>query len=153
VYAVSACHGRLEDALRTDSGKLGAHVDDHDHRHDQGQNVHEVVRSLEDECVCDLNGPRVAVCLDAGAAIDLLVAHEGAERYRGLGAYRREVAEAHRGGCARFAALLGGASRCCARVYGGEAPNNKTCSAIGAGEGATERVGASAVVSECRGQQ
>jgi hypothetical protein len=108
VYAVSACHGRLEDALRTDSGKLGAHVDDHDHRHDQGQNVHEVVRSLEDECVCDLNGPRVAVCLDAGAAIDLLVAHEGAERYRGLGAYRREVAEAHRGGCARFAALLGG---------------------------------------------
>jgi hypothetical protein len=78
MHAVSACCKLRADALRTDSGELGAHVNDHDHRHDQGQNVHEVVRSLEDERVCDLNRPRVAVCLDAGAAIDLLVAHESA---------------------------------------------------------------------------
>lgn len=59
-------------------------MDNHDHRHYQGQNMHEVVRGLEDERVGDLNGPRVAVCLDARAAVDLLLAHEGAQRDRGL---------------------------------------------------------------------
>jgi hypothetical protein len=70
-------------------------MNNHDYRHYQGQNMHEVVRGLEDERVGDLNGPRVTVCLDPGAAIDLLPAHQRAQWYRRLCAYRREVAEAH----------------------------------------------------------
>jgi hypothetical protein len=70
-------------------------VNNHDDGHDQGQNVHEVVGGLEDERVGDLNCPRVAVCLYACTAIDLLLAHQSAQRYRGLCTYRREVAEAH----------------------------------------------------------
>jgi hypothetical protein len=57
----------------------------HDHRHYQGQDMHEVVRRLEDERVCNLNRPRVALCLYPGAAIDLLLAHQRAQRYRRLG--------------------------------------------------------------------
>jgi hypothetical protein len=40
-------------------------MDDHDSRHDQGQNVHEVGRSLEDYGIRQFNRPRVAHCLDA----------------------------------------------------------------------------------------
>jgi hypothetical protein len=53
-------------------------MDNHDYRHNQSQNVHKVIRRLEDKRVGHLNRPRVAVWLYAGAAIDLLVAHEGA---------------------------------------------------------------------------
>lgn len=59
--------------------------------------MHEVVGSLEDERVGDLNRARVALCLDARAAVDVLVAHQRAQRNRSLCAYRREVAEAHGG--------------------------------------------------------
>jgi hypothetical protein len=81
-------------------------VDNHDNGHDQGQNVHEVVGGLEDERVGDLNCPRVAVCLYACTAIDLLLAHQSAQRYRGLCTYRREVAEAHV--CALLCLRFGG---------------------------------------------
>jgi hypothetical protein len=53
-------------------------MDDHDHCHYQSQDMHEVVRRLEDERVCDLNRSRVAVCLYAGATVDLLLAHQRA---------------------------------------------------------------------------
>jgi len=53
-------------------------VNDHDHRHDHGQNVHKVVCHGEDERVCDLNCPRIALGLDARAAVDLLLADERA---------------------------------------------------------------------------
>jgi hypothetical protein len=70
-------------------------MDDHDHCHYQGQDMHEVVRRLEDERVCDLNRSRVTVCLYAGATVDLLLAHQRAQWYRRLCAYRRKVAETH----------------------------------------------------------
>jgi hypothetical protein len=70
-------------------------MDNHDHRHYQGQNMHEVVRGLEDERVGDLNRPRVTVCLYPGAAIDLLPADQRAQRNCSLCAYRREVTETH----------------------------------------------------------
>lgn len=56
----------------------------HDHCHYQGQNVHEVVRRLEDERVRDLNRSCIALRLDSSAAIDFLVSNEGAQRYRRL---------------------------------------------------------------------
>jgi hypothetical protein len=85
----------------TNSGELGADVEDHDDGHDEGQNVHEVVRDLEDKRVCDLNGACIALGLYASAAIDLLVADERAQRYRRLCAYCGEVAKAHDEGCSK----------------------------------------------------
>jgi hypothetical protein len=71
-------------------------MDDHDHRHDQRENVHEVVGALEDDGVCQLNRPGVTLCLDAGSAVYLRRrAYEGAQRYRRLLTYRGEVAETH----------------------------------------------------------
>jgi hypothetical protein len=69
----------------------------HDHCHYQGQNMHEVVCRLEDERICDLNCSCIALCLNASAAIDFLVADKSAQWYRRLFAYRCEVAETHRG--------------------------------------------------------
>jgi hypothetical protein len=86
----------------TNSGELGAHMDNHDYCHDHGQYVHKVVRYLEDEGVCDLNCPRIAARLYAGAATNVLLAHESAEWYRCLHTYCREVAEAHVGGWCVF---------------------------------------------------
>ena len=63
---------------RTDSGKLGAHMNNHDHSHDQCSNVCEVVGGLEDEGIRKLNCARIARRLDAGAAADVLVADQGA---------------------------------------------------------------------------
>ena len=105
----------------TDSGELGTDVEDHDNGHDEGQNVHEVVCDLKDERVCDLNGACIALGLYAGAAIDLLVAYERAQRYRRLCAYCREVAKAHDEGCSKdlgvvaVGALFSGAAArlCC----------------------------------------
>lgn len=80
--------------------------------------MHEVVRSLENERVGDLNRPRVALCLYARAAVDVLVADERAQGYRGLCAYRREVAEAHGDGLCEVCevcevcGVVWGASRC-----------------------------------------
>lgn len=51
----------------TDCRELGPHMYNHNHRHDQGQNVHEVVGGLEDERIRQLNRPRVACRLYAGA--------------------------------------------------------------------------------------
>lgn len=70
-------------------------MNDHDHSHDQGQNVHEVVGGLEDERVRQLKRTRIALGLNAAAAADVLVAHQSTQRYRHLGAYRGEIAEAH----------------------------------------------------------
>ena len=93
VWCLSHSTGILE---HTDGGEFGAHVDDHDDRHYQGQNVHEVVGALEDDGVCQLNRPRVALRLYARAAVDGRDGpNEGTQRYRRLFAYRREVAEAH----------------------------------------------------------
>lgn len=61
-------------------------MNDHDDGHDHGQNVHEVVGGLEDERVGNLNRPRVALCRYAGATVDVLLAHQRAQRYRCLGA-------------------------------------------------------------------
>jgi len=63
---------------RTDSCELGAHMDNHDDRHNHGQDVHEVVRGLENEGIRDFNGARIALCLDAHAIVDRLVAHKRA---------------------------------------------------------------------------
>lgn len=70
-------------------------MNDHNHCHDQSQDVHEVIGGLEDERVCDLNRPGIAFSLDAHSVVDRLVAHKGAQRYRGLCAYCLEVAETH----------------------------------------------------------
>jgi hypothetical protein len=83
-------------AQHTNSSELGTDMDDHDHCHYQGQNVHEVVRHLENERVCKLNRSCIALGLDSSAAIDFLVPNEGAQRYRGLRAKCCEVAETHR---------------------------------------------------------
>jgi hypothetical protein len=53
-------------------------VNDHNHRHDEGEDVHEVVGGLEDEGVGNLNRPRVTGGWNARAAVDLLLAHKGA---------------------------------------------------------------------------
>ena len=50
----------------------------HDDGHYHGQNMHEVVRRLEDERIRDLNRPRITLCLYAHAIVDRLVAHESA---------------------------------------------------------------------------
>lgn len=70
-------------------------MDDHDDGHAHGEDVHKVVCDLEDERVADLDGARVADGRDAGAAIDVLVADEGAQGERGRAANVLEVAEAH----------------------------------------------------------
>lgn len=85
-------------AQHTDSSELGTDMYYHDHCHYQGQNVHEVVRRLEDKGVRDLNRSCIALCLYAGAAIDFLMSYESAEWYRRLFAQRREVAKTHREG-------------------------------------------------------
>lgn len=56
-------------------------MDDHDDRHDQSQDVHEVVGHLENERVCDFNRAGKAPRLDAHAIVDSLVAHDGAHGY------------------------------------------------------------------------
>jgi len=63
---------------RTDSCELGAHVDNHDNGHYHGQDVHKVVRRLENEGIRNLNGARIALCLDAHTIVDRLVAHKRA---------------------------------------------------------------------------
>lgn len=61
-------------------------MEDHDNSHDERQNVHKVIRRLKDECVRNLDRACIALCLNAGAAINLLLAYERAQRYRRLGA-------------------------------------------------------------------
>jgi hypothetical protein len=63
---------------RTDSRKLGAHMDNHDDCHYHGQDVHEIVRRLENEGIRNLNRARIALGLDAHAVVDVLMAHKGA---------------------------------------------------------------------------
>lgn len=113
-------------------------MDNHNYRHDQSQNVHEVVRSLEDERVRQEKRARVALGLYASATADFLVADQGTHRYRHLLAYRREIAETHRevqGECGplRGRGLVerlkaGGAlGDCCLRAWsgGGEAESER----------------------------
>jgi hypothetical protein len=101
---------------RTDSGKLGAHMDDHDDGHDHGQDVHEVVRRLEDERIRNLDCPRIALCLYAHAIVDRLVAHQSAQWNRCLFAHILEVAEAHLGGLRLRCTGLRRARGCVRRV-------------------------------------
>ncbi|RDW88593.1 hypothetical protein BP6252_00625 [Coleophoma cylindrospora] len=79
----------------TNRRELAAHMEDHDHSHDQRGNVRERRRSLEDDGVRDLNVPRIAVGLDALAQEAGDLAHERTQRYWCLGTDRLEVAEAH----------------------------------------------------------
>jgi len=53
-------------------------MNNHDDGHDHGQDVHKVVRRLENEGIRNLNGARIALCLDAHAVVDRLVAHKRA---------------------------------------------------------------------------
>jgi hypothetical protein len=53
-------------------------MDDHNDCHYHGQDVHEVVRRLEDEGIRNFNRPRIALCLDAHAIVDILVTHKSA---------------------------------------------------------------------------
>ena len=62
-------------AQHSDRSKLGTNMYYHDHCHYQGQNVHEVVRCLKDEGVCNLNRSCIALCLYAGTSIDFLVSY------------------------------------------------------------------------------
>lgn len=94
-------------------------MENHDDGHDQRQDMHEVVGCLEDERVGNFNRARIALCLNAGAAVDLLVADEGAQRYRRLCAYCGEVAEAH-GGRATCAMKGVGRSIRCGEARRGE---------------------------------
>jgi hypothetical protein len=68
----------------TDSSELGTDMYYHDHRHYQGQDVHEVICGLEDKSIGDFNRSCIALCLYAGAVIDLLMAYESTQRYRCL---------------------------------------------------------------------
>lgn len=77
--ALARCE--LEKLLRggpTNSGEFGPHVDDHDNRHDEGENVHEVVGGLEDKRVRQHQRARITLSLDATATTNVLVADEGA---------------------------------------------------------------------------
>ena len=54
----------------TNGGKLRSHMDDHDSRHDESENVHEVSASLEYDRVGQFDGTSVAIRLDACLTID-----------------------------------------------------------------------------------
>ena len=121
--------------MLTDGGEFGAHVDDHDGRHGQRQDVHEVGRGLEDDGVGQLDAAGVACRFDArGARQRRHGAHEGAQRQRRALADPVKVAEAHccrrsgagssseilksirgAGGCRKRGPLLGIARECCER--------------------------------------
>ena len=80
----------------TDGGKLGAHVDDHDSGHGQGEDMHEIGGRFEDDGVCELDAPCVAFCLQACRARDgRFGPDEGAERQWAFGADGVEVAKGH----------------------------------------------------------
>jgi tellurite resistance protein len=71
-------------------------MNNHNHRHDQRKDMHEINCALEYDRVRQLNAARVAVRLYAGVAADgRYGAHERAQRYGRLFAYCVEVAEAH----------------------------------------------------------
>jgi hypothetical protein len=42
----------------------------HYRRHDEGENVYKVGGTLKDDCVCEVNGARIAVSLHASVARD-----------------------------------------------------------------------------------
>lgn len=54
----------------TNCGELGPHVDDHDGGHDQCNDVREVGRALENDCVGQLDGARVALGWNASVTAD-----------------------------------------------------------------------------------
>lgn len=84
------------DLFAADGSELAAHVQDHDDGHAERSQVHEVDRSFEDDGVGQLNAAGVAGRKDGGSVGDGIDgANEGAQRKRGLAAYRCEVAEAH----------------------------------------------------------
>ena len=56
--------------VRTNSSKLAPHMDNHNDRHDQRENVHKIHGALEDDCVGQLNAAAIAVGLNAGLAAD-----------------------------------------------------------------------------------
>ena len=72
-------------------------MDNHDRGHDQRDNVHKIRGALKDDGVREFNSAGVACRLHAGdhAGDGGRRAHEGAERYRDLLAYRMEVSKAH----------------------------------------------------------
>ena len=94
-------HVQVEEAenlLAADGGELGAHVQDHDNGHDEGDNVHGGRGALEDDGVGELDVARVAVGLDAHAVGRVAGPDGGAEREGRRVAEGGEVAEARHGG-------------------------------------------------------
>ena len=80
----------------TDCGELGADVKDHDHGHYEGDDMGEGGSALEDDGIRELDVASVAIGFYPNAKIGIAnAAHEGAEGYRRIAAYRVEVAEAH----------------------------------------------------------
>ena len=91
-YVVSVC------SIRTNCRKLAPNVQDHDARHAQREDVHEVGRGFKDNGVGELDAACVACCFYSRRARDWgWRAQEGAEGERRFLAYRREVAKAHGG--------------------------------------------------------
>lgn len=85
----------VEDLLTANSGELATNMQNHDHRHDERNNVHSGRRPLKDDCVCELDVSRVARRLDAhAAACRRASADRGAQRERCILADAGEVAKA-----------------------------------------------------------
>jgi hypothetical protein len=85
--------------VRTNCCEFAPDVYDHDHKHDQCDNMREPGCTLENDCVCQLNRPRVALRLgEMGARNRRRRADQRTQRNWCAFAYRGEVAEAHGGG-------------------------------------------------------
>lgn len=54
----------------TNSSKLSTDVQNHDNGHAERNNVHGACRTLEDDCVCQLNAACVAVGLNPDYIVD-----------------------------------------------------------------------------------
>lgn len=68
----------------------------HDDSHPQGEHVHKVRSSLEDDGIGELDAPSVAIWLDTSIAVDAIAgAHQRTERKSVLLTYRGEVSKAH----------------------------------------------------------
>lgn len=71
-------------------------MEDHDYCHAQSEHVHEIGGGLEDDGVCKLDAPSVAIWLNACVAVDAVAgAHQRAQRKSILLTYRGEVSKSH----------------------------------------------------------
>lgn len=81
---------------RTDSGEFRSDMQDHDHSHCKGNDMHKRGGTFEDDGIRNFNVSRITVRDDAGRPGNRRRrAHEGAQRQRYLLAYCIEVAEPH----------------------------------------------------------